>query len=134
MRANAVIAEEQYRLVMECRTSDQTDYQWCLEHDIKPDTFYNWVRRLRRTGICDIPDAARFRKTLRQEVVRVEIAAPVSGNPDPDRVSSGTFPGHLPIHMPVMEVIVNDAAIRIPNGTDPALLECAIRMLREPSC
>lgn len=44
MRANAVAADEQYRLIMECRASGLTDYQWCLEHDIKPGTFYNWVK------------------------------------------------------------------------------------------
>ena len=36
-------ADEQYRLIMECRSSGLSDFQWCNEHGIKPGTFYNWV-------------------------------------------------------------------------------------------
>ena len=50
MRAKAVTTDEQYRLIMECRASGMTDYQWCMAHNIKPGTFYNWVRRLRQSG------------------------------------------------------------------------------------
>ena len=47
MRSKRIPVEEQYRLIMECRQSGLTDHQWCVEHDIKPGTFYNWVKRLR---------------------------------------------------------------------------------------
>lgn len=47
MRSKKMPAEEQYRLIMECRQSGLTDHQWCVEHDIKPGTFDNWVKRLR---------------------------------------------------------------------------------------
>ncbi len=50
MRATRIPADEQYRLIMECRASGLTDHEWCLQHDIKPGTFYNWVKRLRQTG------------------------------------------------------------------------------------
>ena len=54
MRAKPIPMEEQYKLVLECRQSGLSDYHWCLEHDIKPGTFYNWVKRLRKAGM-DIP-------------------------------------------------------------------------------
>ena len=54
MRAKAVTADEQYRLIMECRASGMTDYQWCMANNIKPGTFYNWVRRLRQSGNMEI--------------------------------------------------------------------------------
>ena len=41
MRSKKIPAEERYRLIMECRQSGLTDHQWCVEHDIKPGTFYN---------------------------------------------------------------------------------------------
>ena len=44
MRSKRIPVEEQYRLIMECRQSGLTDHQWCVEHDIKPGTFYNWVK------------------------------------------------------------------------------------------
>ena len=46
MRSKRIPAEEQYRLIMECRQSGLTDRQWDVEHDIKPGTFYNWVKRV----------------------------------------------------------------------------------------
>ena len=55
MRSKRIPAEEQYRLIMECRQSGLTDHQWCVEHDIKPGTFYNWVKRLRQKGCVDLP-------------------------------------------------------------------------------
>ena len=42
MRSKRIPAEEQYRLIMECRQSGLTDHQWCVEHDIKPGTFYDY--------------------------------------------------------------------------------------------
>lgn len=55
MRAKPIPMEEQYKLVLECRQSGLSDYHWCLEHDIKPGTFYNWVKRLRKAGTYTIP-------------------------------------------------------------------------------
>lgn len=132
MRANAVAADEQYRLIMECRTSGLTDHQWCLEHDINPGTFYNWVKRLRQAGNRDIPDAGRSRNASRQEVAKVEITPPVSEIP---RKASEMIPEYISMQEPVvMEIAINGAAVRIANGTDPTLLACIIRMLKEASC
>lgn len=57
MRSARIPTNEQYRLIMECRKSGRTDHQWCVEHDIKPGTFYNWVKRLRQKGCTDFPPA-----------------------------------------------------------------------------
>lgn len=46
MLSAKVCAKEQYKLIMECLQSDLSVQQWCLDHDIKPGTFYNWVKRL----------------------------------------------------------------------------------------
>lgn len=50
-------ADEQYQLIMECRSSGLSDYQRCTEHDINPGTFYNRVKRLRKKACYDIPPA-----------------------------------------------------------------------------
>ncbi|MCI9439598.1 MAG: hypothetical protein HFH85_21085 [Lachnospiraceae bacterium] len=57
-RAKAVTADEQYRLILECRASGMTDYQWCMAHNIKPSIFYNWIRYLRQSGNMEIPAPA----------------------------------------------------------------------------
>ena len=74
MRSKRTPAEEQYRLIMECRQSGLTDHQWCVEHDIKPGTFYNWVKRLRKKGCMDLPAATgrSYSTPESQEVVRVD--------------------------------------------------------------
>ena len=45
-----------------------------VEHDIKPGTFYNWVKRLRQKGCVDLPASIghSYRAPESQEVVRVE--------------------------------------------------------------
>ncbi len=43
MRSKRIPAEEQYRLIMECRQSGLTDHQWCVEHDIKSGTFFSSI-------------------------------------------------------------------------------------------
>lgn len=56
MRKPRIPAKEQYQLIMQCRQSGLSDHQWCLEHDIHPGTFYNWVRRLRQNPDLIIPE------------------------------------------------------------------------------
>ena len=74
MKSKRIPVEEQYRLIMECRQSGLTDHQWCVEHDIKPGTFYDWVKRLRQKGCVDLPASTgrTYRAPESQEVVRVE--------------------------------------------------------------
>ena len=76
MRAKPIPMEEQYKLVLECRQSGLSDYHWCLEHDIKPGTFYNWVKRLRKAGTYTIPAPAgrdTYTAMPRQDIVKVEL-------------------------------------------------------------
>lgn len=81
MRSPRVPVEEQYRLIMECRQSGLSDHQWCLNNDINPGTFYNWVKRLRQNSCRDIPERNQLadRKVVQQEVVKIEMnaAAPI---------------------------------------------------------
>lgn len=48
--------DEQIRLIMECRQSGLSDYQWCQKQGINAGTFYNWVSKLRKSGYT-IPDS-----------------------------------------------------------------------------
>ncbi len=48
--------DEQIKLIMECRQSGLSDYQWCQRQDINVGTFYNWVSKLRKAGYT-IPDS-----------------------------------------------------------------------------
>ena len=78
MRSTRTPVQEQYRLIMECRQSGLTDHQWCVEHDIKPGTFYNWVKRLRQKGCADLPSVTgrSYDASEKQEVVKVDFKTP----------------------------------------------------------
>ena len=125
MRSPRVPVEEQYRLIMECRKSGLSDHQWCLNNDINPGTFYNWVKRLRKNGCGDIPEKNQLSTCEKsfQEVVKIEMNT-VSV---PDDMNKNT-------DAPVMELMVGNMALRIPNGTDPILLAKTIQILTELSC
>lgn len=56
MRKARIPAQEQYQLIMQCRKSGLSDHQRCMEHDIRPGIFYNWVRRLHRNPDFVIPE------------------------------------------------------------------------------
>ena len=37
--------------------SGMSDSQWCLQHGIRPGTFYNWVNRIKKKGGIHIPSS-----------------------------------------------------------------------------
>ena len=75
MNPNSVRKPEQIKLIMECRQSGLSDYQWCRKQGINPGTFYNWVRKLRKAGYT-IPDPAGKISgvPVMQEVVKLGLA------------------------------------------------------------
>ena len=95
MKPQRRTADEQYQLIMECRSSGLSDYQWCTEHNINPGTFYNWVKRL----IEVIPDHQ---------------------NPGIPTVESTMLPLEEPC--PAIEVMLGTVSIKISNDVDPKLL------------
>lgn len=126
MSAPRVPASEQYRLIMECRQSGLSDHQWCLEHNIKPGTFYNWIKRLKQKGVTDIPAPAGrdgYQPSPKQEVVRIDFQQqPVISTKHSDKMHH------------TMELSVDGAFIRITNEVDPKLLLQTLRILRGLSC
>ena len=135
MRSQRRTREEQYQLILQCRNSGQSDYIWCKENGIKPSTFYNWIRRLRETGVYDIPCPAgrdTYAPTPEQDIVKVELVdeEPVVQihRSDPD-ISSGLFP-HQSFE-PSLELVINGTSLRVSNQVDPELLAKAIFMIRK---
>lgn len=76
MRVTRIPADEQFRLIMECRASGLIDHEWCLQNDIKPGTFYNWVKRICQKGCTEIPDAIKGHIPHQQELVKFELPSP----------------------------------------------------------
>lgn len=136
MRSTRIPAQEQYRLIMECRQSGLTDHQWCVEHDIKPGTFYNWVKRLREKGCTDLPPASgrRFQSVPKQEVVKVAFNTFDSFNGS-ELIAKGDSDNLVSIQdVPTVMLTLDKCTLSIPNGTDPCLLAQLLRSLKEFEC
>lgn len=136
MKSTRIPAREQYQLIMECRQSGLTDHQWCLEHDIKPGTFYNWVKRLREKGVSDLPPATgrSFEITEKQEVVKVDFK-----NLDifkhSERASCADSNCNISVlDIPAMKLSIGKCILSIPNATDPNLLFQTLRVMKEFEC
>ena len=133
MRAKRRTEQEQYDMIMECRQSGLSDHQWCLEHDINPGTFYNWVRRFRKQA-CEFPAPAgkdRF-QAVHQEVVKMEI---IPDHPS-DFFEQPSMEDSVEITKPVAAMVlqIGKAVLRISNQTDPRLLEQTLKLLGAFSC
>ena len=137
MRSKKIPAEEQYRLIMECRQSGLTDHQWCVEHDIKPGTFYNWVKRLRQKGCVDLPASTgrTYRAPESQEVVRVEFhdTDPIPYEQPLNVIPAATEGNNFSV-AESMKLSVGSFHLTIPNGTDPQLLAQTLRIVKELEC
>jgi len=120
--------KQRYDLILECRNSGLTDYQWCTENNIHPGTFYNWVSRLKKKGISDIPDPCgreSVHPINKQEVIKVATCFTQSAIiNEPATILDSNATSLAPI-----EIDVNGATIRISNSIDVSLLKsilCAI--------
>ena len=134
-------ASEQYELIIECRSSGLSDHQWCLQHDIRPGTFYNWVKRLRKKKCYDIPPATRqanLTAAVKQDVVRVEILPdPSKTSGEPKMLSQASDITRIipePSTTAPIEIQMNEAVLRIRNDVDPRLLAQILRSLGGSAC
>ncbi len=134
-----VPADQQYQLIMECRSSGLTDYQWCKEHGIHPGTFYNWVSRLRKKACYDIPDPVS-REYLSppavQEVVRMDLDPKTDSNPV-RLLPAGPIqeiPEQQAPLVAMIEISLGRATIRIANGTEPAMLDRILSLVKGALC
>lgn len=130
MRAKRKSIEEQYQLVMECRQSGLSDHNWCLENDIKPGTFYNWVKRLRQKGTYDIPDPAgqeTYAPVPKQDVVKIELVE------EPVHIHKpvlSSVPSNDASFSHSIELHIGDASVMVSNDVDPVLLARTIQLLQ----
>ncbi|MEY8369911.1 transposase [Anaerovoracaceae bacterium 42-11] len=124
MNTRLLTQEERFELVMECRSSGLSDYQWCQEKGINPGTFYNWIARFRKKGYPNIPEPTgrtSKSKAVKQDVVRLDVL------PDtPENAARFCTDGFSRSYAPqncetAMEICTGNAVIRISNNIDPQL-------------
>lgn len=136
-RYNArVPADQQYQLIMECRTSGLSDYQWCKEQGIQPGTFYNWVSRLRKKACYEIPESlSKTEPAPVQEVVRLNFKSEEKQSESMLLVSPALERPPRSLEITAMiEISLGNATIRIANGADPATLDRVLSLVKGAVC
>lgn len=128
MKSKRVSCDEQMQLIMECRQSGLSDYQWCQMHDINPGTFYNWISRMKKRGIT-LPESsgeAKYTSSPVQEVVKLELIPEKHAVPTPGISPCDTYSA---VNDVAFEVVTHSATIRVFNSTDAQMLENLFRCL-----
>ena len=123
MQSNGVTKPEQINLIMECRQSGLSDYQWCQKQGINPGTFYNWVSKLRKAGYT-IPDPAGKVSgvPLMQEVVKLGLVESEISTPAM-MVQSTSLPALSGVPCIAAEIECGNIRVRIFNGADAAVVQ-----------
>lgn len=132
MRRKNISRDEQAKLVMECRTSGLSDYQWCQQQGIHASSFYNWVSRLRKVGYT-FPEPVKKKDALpiKQEVVRLEVLQ------EEDRthmIEQQNAPSVNPLiqnpsNALAVEIQMAGATVKFFNNANPELLKCTLELL-----
>lgn len=123
-----VCKDDQIRLIMECRKSGLSDYQWCKQNGIHPGNFYNWVSKLRKRGYTFPDSETRLNAVPNiQEVVKVDLIQPQDSSlkvkhnvslieqTDPPTVAA--------------ELLVGGVTLRLFNGADEKLIQSTLQCL-----
>ena len=129
MNPNGVRKPEQIKLIMECRRSGLSDYQWCQNQGINPGTFYNWVSKLRKAGYI-IPDSESKTSgvSVRQEVVKLDLVE--SEISTPTMVEQNASHLALPdIPCIAAEIECGNIKVRLFNGADTTVVQNIIQCI-----
>jgi len=132
-------SEEWMELIMKCRASGLSDADWCRQNDVPVSSFYNAVSRLRKKA-CPIPEPS-------VDSNKGRVLDLTSSNQDvvPIRIEPELHPAteSVPMHSDSVqhldnsyriEILLDDASVRISNGADPALLSAVLSALGRGSC
>lgn len=137
-RANRRSQDEWFQLIRECRNSGLSDRTWCEQHGILVSSFYNAVKRLRKSA-CDIPLSSNRRtyaldltSASKQEAVQIDLCP----DPYPEAVPPAKQMCPAP-HLDnphTIELMMDNVSLKVSNSADPFLLQQIIRMLRTDQC
>ena len=119
---------QQIKLIMECRKSGLSDYQWCKQKGINPGTFYNWVSKLRKRGYT-FPDSISKSdsKPMVQEVVKVDVVEQEVSSPIIEQ-NVHTLPSGFNTDV-AAELIVGNVTLRLFNGADSQIVQTVMKYL-----
>ena len=125
-----VCKDDQLKLIMECRQSGLSDYQWCKKNGIHPGNFYNWVSKLRKSGYT-FPEPASKSNALPniQEVVKVDLIP--SGNAESNLLieTNVNHDVQTPSATVAAELLIDGITLRLFNGADECLVQSTLQCI-----
>lgn len=123
-----VCKDDQIRLIIECRQSGLSDYQWCEQNGVYPGNFYNWVSKLRKQGYTFPESEAKSNAIPNvQEVVKVNLI--------PSQVHSLEMEQNVSLlettQPPAVaaELLIGGISLRLFNGADEQLIQNTLRCI-----
>lgn len=123
-----VCKNDQIRLIMECRKSGLSDYQWCKQNGIHPGNFYNWVSKLRKRGYTFPDSGTRLNAVPNiQEVVKVDLIQPQDSSLKVEHNVSLIEQTDPPTV--AAELLVGGVTLRLFNGADEKLIQSTLQCL-----
>ena len=115
-----ITIQEKFELIMECRNSGLSDYQWCKQHGLSPSTFYGYVNPEPANLITCAPDD-------KPDIVKLEVvnddSQPAYINQNDNKVS-----------VPTMEITLGKISIKVTNDVNPVLLSSVVSALGDMLC
>lgn len=128
--SNRVCKADQIKLIMECRRSGFSDYQWCVKNGVHPGNFYNWVSKLRKSGYTFPESEAKSNASPNiQEVVKVDLI------PKPKPASSQLIEQNVSLPTPrtvpavAAELLIGNITLRIFNVADEHLIQSTLKRI-----
>lgn len=128
--SNRVCKEDQIKLIMECRRSGLSDYQWCEQNGIHPGNFYNWVSKLRKSGYTFPESAAKSNASPNiQEVVKMDFIQ--CRNPESSLMVEQNVSHFGVSSAPAVaaELLIGNITLRLFNGADEHLIQSTLRSI-----
>ncbi len=123
-----VCKEDQIRLIMECRQSGLSDYQWCEKNAIHPGTFYNWVSKLRKSGYSFPKSESKTSAVPTiQEVVKVDLIQRQETSLQLEQ--NVRVPAMWPSPSVAAELLLGNVTLRLFNGADEQLIQNTLRCI-----
>ncbi len=120
-----VCKDDQIRLIMECRQSGLSDYQWCKQNGIHPGNFYNWVSKLRKRGYS-FPDSEAKSNAVPdiQEVVKNDLIQPQDSSLKVDHNVS--LVKQTDSSIVDAELLIGGVTLRLFNDADEKLIQSTL--------
>lgn len=124
-----ITIQEKFELIIECRNSGLSDYQWCKQRGLSPSTFYGYVKHVRKHN-CEIPEPANlitYAPGDKPNIVKLEV---VNDDPQPVYINQN----NNKVSVPTMGITLGKISIKVTNDVDPVLLSSVVSPLGDRLC